>query len=108
MKSAMKSAMKSSKFKSASWRGVIHPDRSSATDLIAISVRLPKELENDLDLAVKKYADWFDSKEEFIATAAAYAIQSMAEDPPSIRWPKRSDIGQKKRPTTKKRSPKKK
>ena len=89
MKSAMKSATKSSKFKTVSWRSVVHPDRSPATDLITMSIRLPKELNDDVEVAVKKYADWFDSKEEFLVTAAAFTIQRIAEDPPPIRRPKR-------------------
>jgi hypothetical protein len=85
----MRSATKSSNFKTASWRGVVHPDRSPATDLVTTSIRLPKELADDVEVAVAKYADWFESKEEFLATAAAFTIQSMTEDPPPIRRPKR-------------------
>jgi hypothetical protein len=46
-------------------------------------------LNDDLDFAVRKYADWFDSKEELLVTAAAFAIQNIAEFPPPNRKPKR-------------------
>ncbi len=81
-------------FKTASWQGVVHPDWSSATDLVTMTIRLPKELDDDVEVAVKKYSDWFWSKEDFLATAAAFAIQNLAEYPPPIRMPKQSGVGQ--------------
>ena len=76
------------KFKTASWQGVVRPDWSPATDLVTMTIRLPKELDDDVEVAVKKYADWFESKEEFLVTAAAFAIQNLAEHPPPIRMTK--------------------
>jgi hypothetical protein len=89
MKSATISATTSSKFKTASWQGVVRPDWSPATDLVTMTIRLPKELDDDVEVAVKKCAHWFESKEEFLVTAAAFAIQNLAEFPPPTRRPKR-------------------
>lgn len=89
MKSPLNSATTSSKFKTRRWQGVVHPDWSPATDLVTMSIRLPTELDDDVEVAVKKCAHWFDSREEFVATAVAWAIQSIAQDPPPIRRPKR-------------------
>lgn len=67
-------------FKTASWRGIIHPDLDPPNELVTLSVRLPQELADDVALAAYKYRSRFDSQEELIATAIAYAISSLAEE----------------------------
>ena len=71
-------------FKTADWTGIVRPHLADENELTALSIRLPKELADDVALAAKKYRRWFDS-EEFIATAVSWALRSLVEDPPPIR-----------------------
>jgi hypothetical protein len=75
-------------FKTASWRGIIRPDLHPPNELVTLSVRLPRDLADDVALAADGYCRHFDSDEELIATAVGFAINSLAEEPPPIRIPK--------------------
>lgn len=72
-------------FKTAHWRGIIHPDLDPPNELVTLSIRVPKDLADDVALAAHKYRRWFDSGEEFVATAISYAINSLAEKPLLLR-----------------------
>ena len=39
------------RFKTASWRGVIRPDLNLPSELVTLTVRFPKELADDVELA---------------------------------------------------------
>ena len=86
-------------FKTAHWTGIVHPDLWSQDELTALSIRLPKDLADDVVLATYEYRCWFDSEEEFIATAILYVLKSIDEESPPIRRPRRARVGRKKRPT---------
>jgi hypothetical protein len=77
-------------FKTAHWTGIVRPHLYDENELTTLPVRLPKDLADDVALATYEYRCWFDSEEEFIATAISYVLQSLAEKPPPIRRPKRS------------------
>lgn len=57
--------------------------------MTTLSIRLPKELADDVAAATYEYRCWFDSEEEFVATAISYVLKSIAEDPPT-RNPQKS------------------
>jgi hypothetical protein len=69
-------------YKTADWRGVIRPDLDPPHELVTFSVRIPKELAEDVEFAAHEYRKYFHSPEELMATAVGYAINSLAEDPP--------------------------
>jgi hypothetical protein len=68
-------------FKTADWQGIIRPDLDPPTELVTLSVRLPRDLAHDVELAVHEYRRYFDSSEELIATAVGFAINSLSEEP---------------------------
>ncbi len=76
-------------FKTANWTGVVRPRLADESELITLTVRLPKELAEDVELATSEYRHLFNTEEELIATAIFYAISSLAEELPT-RKPIRS------------------
>ena len=72
-------------FKTASWRGVIRPDLDPPNEVVTLSVRLPRDLADDVELAAYEYRKHFDSAEEVIATAVGFAINSLSEEQPPTR-----------------------
>ena len=71
-------------FKTADWTGIVRPDLDHDCELTTLLIRLPKDLADDVALATYESRCWFDSEEEFIATAVSWALRSLAEEPPQI------------------------
>lgn len=68
------------KFQTAHWAHRA-PYLADESELTTLSVRLPKELADDVALVRYEYRVWFDSEEEFVATAISYAISSLVCEP---------------------------
>lgn len=68
-------------YKTAHWKGIIHPDLDPPDELVIVSVRLPKDLADDVALAAHEYRRWFAFEEELVATAVSWMISNLAEVP---------------------------
>ncbi len=86
------------KFKTAHWAGIVRPNLGHESELNTLTIRLPKELAEDVVLAAQEYRCLFDSVEEVITTAVSWALRSLADEPPTSK-PKPSGVRRRERRT---------